>query len=140
MGGTRPEGMPLAEHSNHKFYDKQGEFPGKEAVQARVEAFLTKLDTDGDGTLTMEEFIQLIPEREAENLAGKPKEEVVEMLMGFFGDGDCWDQAGPKLMAIEEHMALTPSPAVAPVCHRSTDASMEQALDQDATRVKSQWV
>ena len=76
---------PLADHSNDKFRGRQGEFPGKEAVQARVEAFMTKVDTDGDGTLTLEEFLALLPDHEAEDVAGKSKEEVVELLMGFFG-------------------------------------------------------
>ena len=76
---------PLAEGSDAKFQGKQGEFPGKEAVQARVEAFMTKVDTDGDGMLTIEELHAVLPDHQAWGLAGKSKEEVVELSMGFFG-------------------------------------------------------
>ena len=100
---TPSSGMPLAEGSDKKIQGKQGEFSGKEAIQARVEAFLTKLDTDDDGTLTMEEFLLLLLKREAEQLAGKPNEEVVEMLMGFFGavstDILCLGYGGPLTLS-----------------------------------------
>merc|ERR1711934_179358 len=98
--------MPLEKGCDQELHGQEGDFPGEEAARTRIDAMLTSLDSDGDGTLTMEELCQLLPEDEAKDVAGMSKEDLASMMMGFFGNEEAWLEAGPKLMAIEKYLTL----------------------------------
>ena len=44
------------------------------------------MDLAGDGILSVDELRKLLPEGESNGCGGKTNEELVEMLMGFFGN------------------------------------------------------
>merc|ERR1712216_266592 len=97
--------MPMDESAIEAFQGQEGDFPGAENVKGRVEAIVAALDADGDNKLTKEELGALLKNNEAEALAGKSSDELVEIMSGCLCKADNWSEEGPKLMAIEQFLA-----------------------------------